>query len=727
MKSKFWKGGLFVVLVALPFLGAFAASPVDTGKVSTTEDLLFLDIPQITTASKVSEPWITSASTVYVVTADEIKRFGFRNLGDILRYMVPNSDESNTLDYRQYGQRGFYSNGSNTLLLMDGRQMNSMSAGTVMLENWYLTQDIERVEVVMGPDSSVYGSSALDGVINIITKHGRETKEIVDLCEASMSVGDAGRYQYEGTFRINRPDFAVGGAFSYFTGKQNWKELGNFAVDTYNYRRSTFNTNAAGTTVFNNNPSDFSMDAEELAIRLNVRYKDFYAGVNMNEANNYSGLEYAFYGFEDNHQERNDTHLYGGWKHEFENGLTAGFEYQHSMYDGKFLVDSNTATNINTATSFTDLVRVQTNIQHNQAYEDKLSATVDYQLFTHHLLAGFEYWTRYDRAGVNTPTASTMPLVDENFMNDTASARLVTDGLFFQDSWQIIKPLKAVLGAYLDDERGEFQKSLVPKAALVWEPITNSVFKFDYSEGFRGPLAGEIKRNAAAGGFSLRPQDMKMFELTYNQLFKIVEGWTGSNQLSLYDMKLANRIITSNGVSNSGVVGQLSVNKGGERVQGVEDMLKVTSNKFSMFMGMRYISPEREKIDNTSFEEVIKWVPRFKTQMGVSYKFFDLVEPSLTADYWGRVQTPATVYNAVNYTSSSPIEIYTIKPHWSANFNLNIGEFKLDKFSLLVTFYVNNLFDAHYCEASWNGAGGFNPIQFEQLPRNYWLTVKVKF
>jgi outer membrane receptor for ferrienterochelin and colicin len=665
-----------------------------------------------------------------VVTADEMKRYGWRNLGDILRHAIPNTDESNTLNYRQYGQRGFYSNGSNTLLMMDGREINAMSSGTVMIENWYLPQDIERVEVVMGPNSALYGSSALDGVINIVTKHGRETKDNLDIMEASTSIGDAGRYQYEGTYRVNRQDFSIGGNFSYFTGKQDWKDLAQFAVDTRNYRRSHYNTNASGVTVFNNNPAEFRMDEDTLALHLNMGYKDFYTGVNLVKATNYSGMEYAFYGFQDNHQNRDDTHIYTGWKHEFDNSLVLRLEYQHSTYNSKFLVITSDPSNLATATSFHDLLRVQSNVARNEAFEDKMLTTVDYQLGNHHLQAGFDWWTRYDRQGSISPSGATLPLIDEGNMYDSASSRLVRDGLYLQDSWQIIDQLKAVLGAHIDDERGHFQKRFTPRVALIWQPVANSVFEIGYGEGFRGPLAGEIRRNnAASGGYTgLQPMRMQMYEFSYNQLFKIAEGWGASNQLSFYDMKLADRIATTTGTTSSGVIAQLAMNSGGIRTQGFEDLFKVTSSNFSAFFGLRYINPERESIATTSTTEVIKWVPRLKTQMGVSYKFFNMVEAAINADYWSKVKTPANVYNAVYYAGSgNPTEIYTIDDRWVANLNFNFGEFKLDKFDLLFSVYINNLFNTHYYEACWSGAGGSNPIQFMQLPRNYWFTAKVKF
>ena len=725
--KRAWRGVLFAVMAVSPLLGAYAEQPAASAEKSK-EDLFYMEMPQVTVASKVSEPWITAPGTVYVITADEIKRYGWRNLGDILRHAIPNTDESNTLNYRQYGQRGFYSNGSNTLLLMDGREMNAMSGGTVMINNWYLPLDIERVEVVMGPDSSVYGSSALDGVINIVTKHGRETKEDIDTKEASVSLGDTGRYQYEGTFRTNRKDFSIGGAFSYFTGRQDWKDLAQFAVDTHDYRRSHFNTNTKGITVFDNDPTNFRMEEETFALRLNMRYKDFYAGVNLNKASNYSGMEYAFYGFQDNHQNRDDTHNYIGWKHEFENSLALRFEYQYSYYDSKFLVDSNDATNLSTATSFKDLVRTQTNTARNEAFEHKLLTTAEYQLGNHHLLAGFDYWTRYDRAGSLSPSGATFPLIDEGYMGDTASGRLYRDGLYAQDSWQVTEKFKLVAGAHLDDERGEAAKRFSPRVALIWQPLTNSVFELGYGEGFRGPLAGEIKRNNAAGGYGLEPQSMKMYELSYNQLFKLAEKWSGSNQISLYDMNLVNRIVTSTGVSFTGSATQLSINGNGIRTRGLEDLFKVTNGDFNAFLGFRCISPTREQPATTAADSVILWVPRMKTQLGVSYKIFNMVEAALTADYWSKVKTAANVINAYYQPATGiPSEMYTIDEHWTANFNLNLGEFKVENATLLVSLYVNNIFNDHYCEASWAGTGSFNPIQYMQLPRNYWLTAKMKF
>ena len=113
-----------------------------------------------------------------MVTAEEIKEFGWRTVADILR-SLRGLYVNNDRNYNYLGARGFLRPGDyNTrfLLLIDGYRTNDAvydqaSIGTEGLVDVDL---IERVEFVPGPGSSIYGSNAFFGVINIITKRARD-------------------------------------------------------------------------------------------------------------------------------------------------------------------------------------------------------------------------------------------------------------------------------------------------------------------------------------------------------------------------------------------------------------------------------------------------------------------------------------------------------------------------------------------------------------------------
>ena len=134
-----------------------------------------------------------------IVTADDIRKNGYRNLADLLR-TLPGIFITNDRNYQYMGIRGFLTAGdynSRVLLLVDGHRVNNSVFDHAMIGNEFPVDIdlIERVEVVRGPSSSLYGSNAFFGVINVITKRGGD----IDGGEASGSAGSWRTFQGRAT------------------------------------------------------------------------------------------------------------------------------------------------------------------------------------------------------------------------------------------------------------------------------------------------------------------------------------------------------------------------------------------------------------------------------------------------------------------------------------------------------------------------------------------------
>ena len=117
-------------------------------------------------------------ATVYVVTADEIRASGAKTLWDALRG-VPGVDVMTTrTSYGEISIRGLNKALSNrTLVLLDGRTILNGPYDTVYWEGISVTmEEIDRIEVVEGPISALYGPNAINGVINILTRTPEQLK-----------------------------------------------------------------------------------------------------------------------------------------------------------------------------------------------------------------------------------------------------------------------------------------------------------------------------------------------------------------------------------------------------------------------------------------------------------------------------------------------------------------------------------------------------------------------
>ncbi len=168
---------LGVLLVAGLAVGSALPSAADDGPPLADLSLEeLLDVPVVSAAKKATSLAHTAAAA-YVVTADDIQRFGFRSVPEALR-LVPGVDVARVDGSRwAVSVRGFNNRFANKLLvLVDGRTVYTPIFSGVMWEALGVTmEDIERIEVIRGPGATMWGTNAVNGVINIITKNASRT------------------------------------------------------------------------------------------------------------------------------------------------------------------------------------------------------------------------------------------------------------------------------------------------------------------------------------------------------------------------------------------------------------------------------------------------------------------------------------------------------------------------------------------------------------------------
>lgn len=126
---------------------------------------------EITSVSKRGEPLREVAGSVYVITGEQIRRSGAASLPEALR-LAPNLQVAQ-IDATQYAisARGFNNAiGNKLLVLVDGRTVYSpVFSGVFWDQQDVLLADVERIEVISGPGGTLWGSNAVNGVINVIT------------------------------------------------------------------------------------------------------------------------------------------------------------------------------------------------------------------------------------------------------------------------------------------------------------------------------------------------------------------------------------------------------------------------------------------------------------------------------------------------------------------------------------------------------------------------------
>src|SRR5688572_2770598 len=153
-------------------------APVSAQSLSelSLEKLMRLDAGRVFGASERSQPVTEAPTSVSFITAEDIARYGYRTLAEILRGVrgmyVTDDRNFSLLGMRGFGKPGDYN--SRILLLINGHRVNDNIFGQAEIgaEFGLDPATFERVEIIRGPASSLYGDSAFFAVVNVITKTG---------------------------------------------------------------------------------------------------------------------------------------------------------------------------------------------------------------------------------------------------------------------------------------------------------------------------------------------------------------------------------------------------------------------------------------------------------------------------------------------------------------------------------------------------------------------------
>lgn len=182
----------------------------------------------VTTASQAAEAASSAPATSSTISSDDLRRYGIHTLEEAINYLslgVSSAGGRSAASTIDLGARGVFfagDSGNHFLLLIDGHAVNEPFYGTARFDHTagIPLEAVDRIEVVVGPGSVLYGSNAMLGVINVITKSGSSSKGGHLVAETELPV-------YRRAAALAGAEFDLFGANAELTAAaQYWQEYG---------------------------------------------------------------------------------------------------------------------------------------------------------------------------------------------------------------------------------------------------------------------------------------------------------------------------------------------------------------------------------------------------------------------------------------------------------------------------------------------------------------------
>ena len=225
--------------------------------------LMFFEEQDLVTATKRPTSLRKAPAIATVISADEIRNMGARNLEDILKMVPGFGISTNEWGTRMIEVRGIRSGTSEKILVMiDGHSLNRNTNGSALVynaANKLPAENIKQVEIIRGPGSALYGNSAFVATINIITRSAEEidgleiksgggtSDSFKGNLVAGTSIGDKltlsgslDHYQTNGPKLTVEADSLSGAPFSRAPGKTDLRSRSTDAFLKINYGELSF-------------------------------------------------------------------------------------------------------------------------------------------------------------------------------------------------------------------------------------------------------------------------------------------------------------------------------------------------------------------------------------------------------------------------------------------------------------------------------------------------------
>jgi len=240
---------IILAVVCTTFISSLAiAAAESSNELVSAKDFANMSIEdlaniEVTSVSRRAERLQDAPASIFVITNEDIRRSGATSIPEALR-LAPNLNiaQKNSHDWA-ISSRGFNTDlGNKLLVLIDGRTVYTpLYSGVFWDRQDYMLEDIERIEVISGPGSTLWGANAVNGVINIITKSSKDTQGLYAETAVGTKLRNATAVRYGGQLAPNVSYRLYG---KYFDRDNEVIKNGRSASDSWNLSQGGFRIDA---------------------------------------------------------------------------------------------------------------------------------------------------------------------------------------------------------------------------------------------------------------------------------------------------------------------------------------------------------------------------------------------------------------------------------------------------------------------------------------------------
>jgi iron complex outermembrane receptor protein len=679
---------LWLLSLAHPAGAAEAAAPpvqVAAAADERAELLLYYEEKDLVTATKRPTPLRKAPAIATIVTADEIRNMGARNLLDVLKMVPGIGISTNEYGVNMVEVRGIRTTFNEKILVMiDGHSLNRniFGSGLYLLPDTLPVENIRQVEVVRGPGSALYGNSAFLATINVITRDADE----IDGLETKVGGGSFD------TFKGN----LVGGT----TAGDKLAASGSLDYYRTNGPKLRVDADVLRGTPFSKAPGAPQLDVEQIDTFLKVIYGDLSFRGHYLTSHKGAGIGLGF-ALTDN--DYNDAENYWGelaYDLRLSDTLAARIKlsYDHYSQDPFIKIFPN-----GFGGGFPQGM-VGKPLVNDRTYGGEIQ--IDWAPFQgNHLIAGLAYedMKQYgvrQLGNFNPLTGADIGPIQE-IANWNRDASRQSRALYLQDEWQPLERLNLTAGVRYD-HYSDFGDTINPRAALVWNVLDDVDLKLLYGQAFRAPSFIElynINNPVEIGNPALKAERIETWEggVTY-RLSRAL-----NMDLNYFYSSIANVIR-----KDSSTTPAVDINSGKFRTQGVEFGL---SGKPLTTLQWRLSYAWQDPRDSVTGQR-LPYVPTHRASGSLNYGLTRYVN----------------LHTDLHWTGPRPRAPGETRPEMPDYTTVDLAVTARDFYKTLeIQLAVHNLFDQRYKDPDTSGIANSIPGDFPREGISVLANVLYKF